>query len=168
VRRGTVLIRSERPLAGEQAVSPTSQLARWLAEDGRTVAIQSCRGRGDSQGKFSPFADEVADGGEALRWIADQSWFDGELVLLGVGYSAFAAWAALSAASAPASFAQRAQVSRSEPKASEDHQGGERRPAVTALAPGLGARDPYAWLHRGGVLQLEAALALAARLDGRT
>jgi hypothetical protein len=32
----------------------------------------------------------------------------------------------------------------------------------------FGARDPYAWLHPGGALQLEAALALAARLDGRT
>jgi hypothetical protein len=39
---------------------------------------------------------------------------------------------------------------------------------VAAIAAGLGARDPYAWLHPGGVLQLEAALALAARLDGRT
>jgi putative CocE/NonD family hydrolase len=38
---------------------------------------------------------------------------------------------------------------------------------VAAIAAGFGARDPYAWLHPAGVLQLEAALALAARLDGR-
>jgi putative CocE/NonD family hydrolase len=167
VRRGTVLIRTERPFAGERRAAPVEQFARWLAEDGRTVAIQNCRGRGDSEGEFRPFADEVADGGEAVRWIAGQPWFDGELVLLGVGYSAFAAWAALSAASEPASLAQRAQVSRSEPKASEDQKVGERRPAVAGIAAAFGARDPYAWLYRGGVLQLEAALALAARLDGR-
>jgi hypothetical protein len=136
-----VLIRSERPLGGERAATPVERIARWLAEDGRTVVIQSCRGRGDSEGEFRPFADEVADGGDALRWIADQPWFDGELVLLGVGYSAFAAWAALSAASAPAG---------------------------RGSSWGFGARDPYNWLHRDGVLQLEAALALAARLDGRT
>src|SRR5262249_52267525 len=100
---------------------------------------QSCRGRGDSEGEFRPFADEIADGGDALRWVASQPWFDGELVLLGAGYSAFAAWAALSTATAP----------------------------VAAIAAVVGARDPYAWLYRGGVLQLEAALALAARLDGR-
>src|SRR5262245_40251252 len=139
VRRGTVLIRSERPLVGGRGAAPVERFARWLAEDGRTVAIQSCRGRGDSEGEFRPFVDEAADGGDALRWIAGQPWFDGELVLLGIGYSAFAAWAALSTAEEP----------------------------VAAIAAGFGARDPYAWLHRGGVLQLEAALALAARLDGR-
>jgi uncharacterized protein len=142
-RRGTVLIRSERPLASaaqRAAASPVERIARWLAEDGRTVAIQSCRGRDASEGEFRPFADEVADGVAALRWVVEQPWFDGELVLFGLGYSAFAAWAALSAASAP----------------------------VAGLAVGFGARDPYAWLHPAGVLQLEAALALAARLDGRT
>jgi putative CocE/NonD family hydrolase len=136
-RRGTVLIRTERARAER---SPLERLARWLAEDGRTVVVQSCRGRNASEGEFRPFRDEVTDGGDALRWVAEQSWFDGDLVLLGLGYSAFAAWAALSAA--PTS--------------------------VAALVVGFGARDPYAWLHPGGALQLEAALALAARLDGRT
>ena len=133
-RRGAVLIRTER------ARNPLERLARWLAEDGRTVVIQSCRGRDASEGEFRPFIDEVADGGDALRWIGEQPWFDGELVLLGLGYSAFTAWAALAAAKTP----------------------------VAALVAGFGARDPYAWLHPGGALQLEAALALAARLDGRT
>jgi hypothetical protein len=120
-------------------MSPVEQLARWLAEDGRTVALQSCRGRGESEGEFRAFADEASDGRGALRWIAEQPWCDGELVLLGLGYSAFTAWAALAEARAP----------------------------IAALVTGFGARDPYAWLYPGGVLQLEAALALAARLDGR-
>ncbi len=140
VRRGTVLIRSERPLAGDRAENPIERLGRWLAEDGRTVAIQSCRGREASEGEFRPFAHEVADGGDALRWIENEPWLDGALVLLGVGYSAFTAWAALSSASGP----------------------------VAAIVAAFGARDPYAWLYPGGVLQLEAALALAARLDGRS
>jgi uncharacterized protein len=153
-RRGAVLIRTERALDGRRARTPLQRLARWLAEDGRTVVIQSCRGRNESEGEFRPFAGEVGDGGDALRWIAEQPWFDGELVLLGLGYSAFTAWATLwAAARVPASFAQRAE--------------GARRPVVRALVVGFGARDPYAWLHPGGALQLEAALALAARLDGR-
>jgi uncharacterized protein len=138
VRRGTVLVRSERPLDGHGA-SPIERIARWLAEDGRTVAIQSCRGRGESEGEFRAFADESRDGARALDWIAEQSWCDGALVLFGLGYSAFAAWAALARARTP----------------------------IAALVTGFGARDPYAWLYPGGVLQLEAALALAARLDGR-
>jgi len=138
-RRGTVLVRTERAPAHGRAQSPLERIARWLAEDGRTVVIQSCRGRDASEGEFRPFADEVADGGDALRWVADQPGCDGQLVLLGLGYSAFTAWAALSTASA----------------------------SVAALVVGFGARDPYAWLHPGGAFQLEAALALAARLDGR-
>src|SRR5262249_3207814 len=140
VRRGAVLIRSERPFATGRDAQSTARIARWLAEDGRTVVFQTCRGRGDSEGEFRPFADEMADGGDTVRWIAEQPWFDGGLVLIGIGYSAFAAWAALASASVP----------------------------IAGIAVGCGARDPYAWLHRGGVLQLEAALALAARLDGRT
>src|SRR5262249_23659179 len=48
VRRGAVLIRTERPLSGDHR-SPVERVARWLAEDGRTVVIQSCRGRDESE-----------------------------------------------------------------------------------------------------------------------
>ncbi len=135
-RRGTVLIRSERPLRGAGALE---KLARWLAQDGRTVLLQSCRGRGGSEGVFRPFLDEVADGRDALRWATSGPGCDDAVVLVGLGYSAFSAWAA----------------------AVGD---GER---VAGLATGYGARDPHAWLYPGGALQLEVALALAARLDGR-
>jgi len=47
-----------------------------------------------------------------------------------------------SAFAAPASFAQRAQVSRSEPKASEAHQVGERRPEG-GRAPAFDEVDPF-------------------------
>ena len=136
VRRGAVLVRSERPIGSG---SPLEKLARWLAGDGCSVVFQSCRGRDASEGAFRPFADELADGGAALRWVVEQAEIEGPIVLLGLGYSAYTAWAA--AAAEPA--------------------------RVAAIATGFGARDPYAWLFPGGVLQLEAALALAARLDGR-
>jgi putative CocE/NonD family hydrolase len=137
VRRGTVLVRSERP---PDRGSPLERIAFWLAEDGRNVVLQNCRGRGASEGDFDPFADEVSDGGAALRWISEQPELTGPVVALGLGYAAFTAWAA--AAALPEQ--------------------------VAGIAAGLGARDPYAWLYPGGVLQLETALALAARLDGRT
>jgi len=136
VRRGTVLVRTERPLG---AGNPLEKLAGWLAEDGRNVVLQSCRGRDASEGDFEPFVHEVSDGGAALRWIAAQPGLEGPVVALGLGYAAFTAWAAAAA----------------EPD------------RVVGIAAGFGARDPHAWLHRGSALQLETALALAARLDGR-
>lgn len=139
-RRGALLVRSEHPIDHD---SPLELFSRWLAEEGRTVVLQSCRGRGRSEGDFRAFTYEREDGGATIRWLRGQPWFDGRLALVGLGYSAYTAWAALAA----------------EPE------------AACALVAGFGARDPYAWLHaespRGGVLQLEAALALATRLDGR-
>jgi len=135
-RRGCVLVRAERP---PESGGPALLLARFLAEDGATVVWQSCRGRGRSEGDFRPFADEVRDGGAAIRWITGQPWFDGRLSLFGLGYSAHTAWAALAAA---------------------PH-------AVDALAAGFGARDPHAWLHPGGGLHVEVALALSASLHAR-
>jgi len=136
IRRGTVLIRSERPLDRAEGLA---RLARWLAEDGRTVLLQSCRGRGRSEGEFRPFLDEIADGGDALRWATSAPGSDPAVVLVGTGYAAFTAWAAAAGDGA----------------------------RVAGIAAGFGARDPYAWLYPDGVFQLEVALALAARLDGR-
>lgn len=135
-RRGAVLVRDD---AGPDAGGPLVLLARFLAEDGATVVFQSCRGRGRSEGHFRPFEHEVADGGATVRWITAQPWFDGRLSLMGFGYGAFAAWAALAAA-----------------------------PGVPrALVTGFGARDPRAWIFGGGGFQLEVALALAAQLQDR-
>ena len=135
---GIVLVRSERAFGD----SPVDGLARWLAEDGRTVLVQGCRGRGDSEGVFRPFASETDDARATLRWIDTEATLGGPLLLFGLGYSAFTAWAALRAAE-------------------------ELDREIAGIAVGFGSRDPYAWLHPGGVLQQETALALAARLDGR-
>ncbi len=135
LRHGTVLIRSERPLGHG---NPLEHIATWLAEDGRNVVLQNCRGRGASEGEFEPFVDEVADGAAVLAWLAKQPELEGPVVLVGLGYAAYTAWATA---------------------AHPDDLAG--------LAVGFGARDPYAWLHGGGILRLETALALAARLEGR-
>ena len=88
------------------------------------------------------------------------------------------AGAAQIAAAIGASFAQRAQVSRSEPKASEDHQGGHPRPAdgggcellgpAPAPLPRLRGRHRQQLLIKGDALAVRraarAALAAAGRL----
>jgi len=121
-----VLVRSADP--ADAAGSRT--LAHLVAERGYAVVVQSCRGRGHSEGRFQPFVDEACDGAQAIDWVVEQPWSDGRLALAGTGYAGYAAWAACARA----------------------------RSQVSALAVGFAGRDPYAWLHSGGALQLELAL----------
>jgi putative CocE/NonD family hydrolase len=136
-----VLWRTAQPLH----TSTARLLMRLVAGQGYAVVAQSCRGRGDSEGRFTPFADEARDGAEVVDWIARQPWFGERLALVGFGYAGFAAWAACSRA----------------------------KRTADALVVGLAARDPHRWLYAGGALQLELALQLgvgigeAAPLSGR-
>ena len=104
--------------------------AQRVAESGYSVVLQECRGRGASEGRFTPFENEQSDGGETLAWIADQPWVRDGVGLFGVGYSGHAAWAALAAAP----------------------------DRVAAIAVGFHGRDPYSRIYSGGALQLDAAL----------
>jgi putative CocE/NonD family hydrolase len=127
-----------RTAASLEPRQPLALLAGLLAEQGLAVALQECRGLRESEGKFAPFAHEAADGADAIHWLTAQSWFAAPLHLAGFGYGGYAAFAALA----------RSPVQ------------------VERLFVGHAARDPYAWLHAGGALQLEAALSLAFALAG--
>ena len=143
VRRGTVLIRSERPLARRIApAARSSSFARWLAEDGRTVAIQSCRGRGDSEGEFR--AVRGRGRGRRRRAALDRG---------------------------PAVVRRRARAARRRllrVRGVGGAVGARARRSAAIATPGSARAIRTRGCIRGGVLQLEAALALAARLDGRT
>ena len=51
------------------------------------------RGRGDSDGRFTPFVHDAADGHDAVEWLADQPWCNGDVVLYGGSYCGFVQWA---------------------------------------------------------------------------
>jgi putative CocE/NonD family hydrolase len=70
-----------------------AMLARPLAERGYHVLLQSARGTFGSGGRFTPGADEAADGQDTVAWLRTQSWFDGRLAAAGPSYLAYAAWA---------------------------------------------------------------------------
>jgi putative CocE/NonD family hydrolase len=123
-----VLIRTH--LSTQNRADPSRFFARLIAEDGYTVVLQECRGRYASEGRFAPFENEASDGAEALAWIAEQPWGSGPVGLVGFGYSAFAAWAALAG----------------------------RLDQIGAMAIGFQGRDPHAKFYTGGVLRLEEAL----------
>jgi hypothetical protein len=118
---------------------PLALVARVLASQGYRVLVQEVRGRGGSEGRFEPFVHESADAHDTLERLAGDAHGDRPLALLGIGYGATAAFAALAAS--------------------------PRR--VDALVCGFGARRPFSLFHEGGALKLEDALRFAAEAGER-
>ena len=87
--RGTVLIRTPYGRTG-----PIADLtARVYAAHGFLVVNQSCRGTSGSGGRFEPFANERADGADAVAWLRTQPWYTGRFAVVGPSYLGFTAWA---------------------------------------------------------------------------
>ena len=68
--------------------------AMALARHGYLVALQDVRGRYDSEGEFTAFAQEAEDGCDAIEWLAAQHPCDGRVGTFGVSYMAYAQAAA--------------------------------------------------------------------------
>ena len=68
-------------------------LERTLAERGFQVVSQSCRGTFGSGGEFLPFQTDKEDGVDTLKWIAQQPWYNGQVVMAGLSYPGCAALA---------------------------------------------------------------------------
>ena len=66
--------------------------ARYFSERGYAFVIQDVRGRGDSDGRFYPFAHEAEDGYDSLTWAGRQSWSTGKVGMIGSSYSAWTQW----------------------------------------------------------------------------
>lgn len=83
----TVLIRTPYGRDGIAGV------ARFLAERGHHVVVQSCRGTFGSGGIFDPLHDEVADGQTTMRWVRAQPWATGRVHSWGGSYFGVTQWA---------------------------------------------------------------------------
>lgn len=59
---------------------------------GYAVAVQDCRGRYRSEGRFTPFRDDAADGEATIRWLTDQGWCNGSVALFGRSYAGMNQW----------------------------------------------------------------------------
>ena len=68
----------------------------YYARRGYAVAIQDCRGRFASQGKWEPFFSEPKDGYDAIEWLAAREWSSGKVGMIGGSY---VGWVQLWAAS---------------------------------------------------------------------
>ena len=58
----------------------------WYASHGYAVLVQDVRGRGDSGGDFSGFAQEALDGARTLTWLRQQPWCNGRIGSYGFSY----------------------------------------------------------------------------------
>jgi putative CocE/NonD family hydrolase len=67
----------------------------YFAQHGYVFAAIDCRGRGNSEGIFEPFANEAWDGHDIVEWLAAQPWCDGQVAMWGGSYGGFVQWVAL-------------------------------------------------------------------------
>jgi putative CocE/NonD family hydrolase len=60
--------------------------ARRYTDQGYAYVVQDCRGKYDSTGVFRPLVYEAVDGHAAIDWIANQTWCNGRVGLVGRSY----------------------------------------------------------------------------------
>lgn len=79
---------------------PNSYVApMFFARRGYVFVYQDIRGRGDSEGRWEPFRNDITDGYDTIEWAARQPWSDGKVAMYGVSYEGMVQW--LAAMSAP-------------------------------------------------------------------
>lgn len=81
--------------------TPYGRASVWAAHDptgfarrGWAVVVQDVRGRGQSEGAFRPFFQEIDDGADTIAWCAEQTWSDGRVVMTGFSYNGATQWLA--------------------------------------------------------------------------
>jgi putative CocE/NonD family hydrolase len=103
----------------------------WFARHGYHVVIQDVRGRGDSEGEFYPFRNEVRDGAETIAWLRTHAACNGRIGMYGFSYQG--ATQLLAAAEQPEGLA--------------------------CIAPHMTAADLYhGWFYHQGALRLASSL----------
>jgi hypothetical protein len=67
--------------------------AMYFAARGLPFLLVDVRGRGNSEGKFTPFAQEINDGYDVVEWLAAQPYCNGKVAMWGGSYAGFDQWA---------------------------------------------------------------------------
>ncbi len=126
----TILIRTPYGRGLEAMALNFVFYAYCFAQHGYHVVIQGGRGRFDSEGEFTAFVDEAADGQATVDWLATQPWFNGEVGLWGPSYLGYVQWAIAIQGS----------------------------PHVKALLPSVTFSQPFTVIHADGALALDTLL----------
>ena len=80
-----ILIRSPYPFA-RPSRNDRNSIPRFLAA-GYAVVFQLTRGQGESEGDFHYYSDDANDGYDTIQWLAEQSWCNGRVGMMGSSYS---------------------------------------------------------------------------------
>ena len=83
----TAASRSELRVGDTQSF-PRLEVAEYFVRRGYVVVYQDCRGRYNSEGGFTKYLDDAADGYDALGWITRQPWCNGKVGTKGLSYAA--------------------------------------------------------------------------------
>ena len=67
-------------------------LGEFCASRGYAVVVQQTRGRWPSGGTFYPMRPDRADGIDTLKWISQQSWYDGRIGMWGGSSFGYTQW----------------------------------------------------------------------------
>src|SRR5258707_13202151 len=78
---------SERTVR-EPAPRGRAEIAEYFVRRGYIVAYQDCRGRYGSEGVFTKYLDDGADGYDTVAWLARQPWCSGRVGTMGLSYAA--------------------------------------------------------------------------------
>ncbi len=70
----------------------TTRLSKLFSSHGYAFAMQDVRGRGDSDGSFTPYANDARDGADAIAWLAEQEWCTGKVATIGGSYGGLIQW----------------------------------------------------------------------------
>jgi putative CocE/NonD family hydrolase len=65
----------------------------YFAARGFPFLVVDARGRGNSEGAFSPGIQEARDGYDLVEWLSTQSYCSGQVAMFGGSYSGYAQWA---------------------------------------------------------------------------
>jgi putative CocE/NonD family hydrolase len=65
-------------------------VAQYFVDAGYAVIYQDCRGRYRSEGGFTKYLSEAADGYDTLAWLVAQPWCNGRIATMGLSYAAHA------------------------------------------------------------------------------
>lgn len=64
------------------------EVAEYFVRHDYVVIYQDCRGRYNSEGGFTKYLDDAADGYDTLEWIVRQPWCNGKIGTMGLSYAA--------------------------------------------------------------------------------
>lgn len=67
--------------------------AMYFARHGYVYVLVDVRGRGNSEGRFTPLENDGRDGYDVVEWLAKQPWCNGKVAMWGGSYAGYDQWA---------------------------------------------------------------------------